>query len=104
MLPLRSVAAQEHDSGWVVPFDGAVSKEDPEILILYCVEQLSFAEIRVRRGLQDAAACRRGARMAKKEARKAPAGEKGRKTDFFLRSVTKRRAQGTLYTEGSEKR
>ena len=101
MLPLRSVAAQEHDSGWVVPFDGAVSKEDPEILILYCVEQLSFAEIRVRRGLQDAAACRRGARMAKKEARKAPEGEK---RIFSCRRVTKRRAQGTLYVEGSEKR
>ncbi len=52
-------------------YQGVISKEDLEILILYYVEERPYAEICARLGLKDLAVCRKRVQRAKERARKA---------------------------------
>ena len=52
-------------------YEGAVSKEDLEILIMYYVKERPYEEICARFGLKDGAACRKRVQRAKMRARKA---------------------------------
>ena len=52
-------------------YDGAISKEDLDILIMYYVEERPYDEICAKLGLKDKAVCRKRVQRAKMRARKA---------------------------------
>ena len=63
--------AQDEEPELKLLFEGAVSREDREILIMYYVKERPYEEICARFGLKDGAACRKRVQRAKMRARKA---------------------------------
>ena len=63
--------AEETEPELRMLYDGVISKEDLEILILYYVKERPYAEICDKLGLKDEAVCRKRVQRAKERARKA---------------------------------